>query len=294
MAEGNLIELIKILRERTGAGLMDCKTALIENDNDLDKATDWMREKGLAKVAKKADRIAAEGLAITKACPKCGKVVILEVNCETDFVSSSEAFHAFADELASKLLAEEPESVEAANEKISDLVSDATMKMGEKISLRRFTIIHPEADEEIGTYIHMGGKIAVAVVLEHKDNELAKQLAMHIAANNPSYISLNDVPSEVIEHEREVQVEAAKNDEKLAGKDPAVLAKIIDGKVKKTFTELSLLDQAFLMDDTKTVGQVLNEKNNRVLKFVRYQVGEGIEKRQDDFASEVMKEVNNK
>ncbi len=292
MAEGNSIELIKLLRERTGAGLMDCKTALAENDNDLDKACDWMRERGLAKAAKKADRIAAEGLAITKTCPKCGKVVILEANCETDFVSSSDAFHEFVDKLASNLIALEPASVEEATEKSADLFSDATVKMGEKIVLRRFETIHPEGEQAIYTYIHMGGKIAVVCVLEHKDDEFGKQIAMHIAANSPQYVSLNDVPSEVRSHEREVQLEAAHNDEKLAGKTEEMVNKVVDGKVNKYFAEIALESQPFLMDDSKNVGQVLKEHNNSVIKFVRYQVGEGIEKRQDDFVNEVMKQVN--
>ncbi|MCD8209893.1 MAG: translation elongation factor Ts [Coprobacillus sp.] len=292
MAEGNSIELIKLLRERTGAGLMDCKNALAANDNDLDKATDWMRENGLAKAAKKADRIAAEGLAVTKTCPKCGKVVILEVNCETDFVSQSETFHDFVDKLSSNLISLEPTSVEEATEKCADLFSDATVKMGEKISLRRFETIHPEGEEAIATYIHMGGKIAVACVLAHKDEEFGKQIAMHIAANSPSYVSLSDVPDDVREHEREIQLEAAKNDEKLAGKSLEMINRVVEGKVNKTFTEMALECQPFLMDDSKNVGQVLKEHNNAVLKFVRYQVGEGIEKKKDDFVSEVMKEVN--
>lgn len=291
MADNNLIELIKVLRERTGAGLMDCKGALLNNDLDLDKACDWLREKGLAKAAKKADRIAAEGLTAIKGCEKCGKYVILEVNCETDFVAKSDPFKEFVDEIASKVLMDEPKSIEEARELTQDLLTNATVKMGEKFSLRRFEIIKKEAGQEVGTYIHMGGKIASLVVLEKEDAELARQLAMHIAANSPLYIAEIDVPSDIVAHERSVQLEAAKNDEKLANKPQPVLEKIIEGKVKKIFSEMTLSDQTFLMDDTKTIEQVLAEKKNKVVKFIRYQVGEGIEKRKDDFANEVMKEM---
>ena len=281
------IDLIKQLRDRTGAGLMDCKGALLANDGDLDKATDWLREKGLAKAAKKADRIAAEGLALAVTCPKCGKTVVLEINCETDFVAKGEAFHKLVEDVAQVILKNEPKDVEAAKALTVDLFTDATVKMGEKFDLRRFTILQKE-DHVIGTYIHMGGKIAVAVLLDNANDEVAKQIAMHIAANNPQYNTVEDVPADVREHELNVQREAAKNDEKLANKPAQVLDKILEGKINKYFAELTLEAQPFLMDDSKTVGQFLKEKGHKVLKFVRYQVGEGIEKRKDDFASEVM------
>ncbi|MCD8203539.1 MAG: translation elongation factor Ts [Coprobacillus sp.] len=292
MADSNLIELIKLLRERTGAGLMDCKGALEANDLDLDKACDWLREKGLVKVANKADRIAAEGLALTSTCPKCGKVAIYEVNCETDFVSSSDAFKSFAGEIGSNLLANEPSDPESAMKGMESLFSDATVKIGEKLSLRRFEIIHPEGETGIYTYIHMGGKIAVALVLAAKDDELGKQLAMHVAANSPKYVKMEDIPADVLSHEKDIQLEAAKNDPKLSSRPPEMLSKIIDGKVSKIFQEVTLSEQPFLMDDTKTVGEVLKEKNNSVLHFVRYAVGEGIEKKQDSFVEEVMNQVN--
>ena len=286
MAE-SLIDLIKVLRDRTGAGLMDCKGALLANDCDLDKATDWLREKGLAKAAKKADRIAAEGLALVVKCPKCGTVVVLEVNCETDFVAKGDAFRAFVENIAGVLLHNRPATVEQAKELTQDLFADATVKMGEKFDLRRFEFIEDEGNV-IGSYIHMGGKIAVAVSLDKGDAELAKDLAMHIAANNPQYLTMNDVPADAREHEMSVQKEAAKNDEKLANKPAPVLEKILEGKINKYFAEMTLEAQPFLKDDSKTVGQLLSEKGVKVLKFVRYQVGEGIEKRKDDFAAEVM------
>ena len=290
MAE-SLIDLIKVLRDRTGAGLMDCKGALLANDCDLDKATDWLREKGLAKAAKKADRIAAEGLALAVKCPKCGKVVVVEVNCETDFVAKGDAFRQLVEDVAEVIRKNEPATLEEAKELTTGLFTDATVKMGEKFDLRRFEIIHPEAGNNIGTYIHMGGKIAVAVLLDKGDDELAKDLAMHIAANNPQYVTMSDVPADVREHEMSVQKEAAKNDEKLANKPAPVLEKILEGKINKYFAEMTLEAQPFLKDDSKTVGQLLSEKGVKVLRFVRYQVGEGIEKRKDDFAAEVMSQA---
>ena len=289
MAE-SLIDLIKVLRDRTGAGLMDCKGALLANDCDIEKATDWLREKGLAKAAKKASRIAAEGLALAVRCEKCGKTVVLEVNCETDFVAKGDAFRALVEAVADVILKKDPKDVEEAKALTTDLFTDATVKMGEKFDLRRFTVLNPE-DNVIGSYIHMGGKIAVAVLLDKGDAEFAKQLSMHIAANNPQYLTVNDVPADVREHEMNIQKEAAKTDEKLANKPAPVLEKILEGKINKYFAEMTLEAQPFLLDDSKTVGQVLKEKGIKVLSYVRYQVGEGIEKRKDDFASEVMSQV---
>ena len=287
-----LIDLIKQLRDRTGAGLMDCKAALLNNDEDLDKATDWLREKGLAKAAKKADRIAAEGLALTETCEKCGKTVILEVNCETDFVAKGDAFKELVTNVAGEILKNEPKDVDAAKELTTGLFTDATVKMGEKFDLRRFEVIE-KGNNFVYTYIHMGGKIAVAVVLDKEDAELGKGIAMHIAANNPAYLDTNAIGADAIEHETKIQLEAAKQDPKLAGKPEEMLKKIIGGKVSKYFAEMVLVEQPYLMDTEsgKKVGQVLQEKGTKVLKYVRYQVGEGIEKRKDDFASEVMSQV---
>ena len=287
-----LIDLIKQLRDRTGAGLMDCKAALLNNDEDLDKATDWLREKGLAKAAKKADRIAAEGLALTKTCEKCGKTVILEVNCETDFVAKGDAFKALVDNVAGVILEKGAKDVEEAKALTTDLFTDATVKMGEKFDLRRFEVVE-KGNNFVYTYIHMGGKIAVVVVLDKEDAELGKGLAMHIAANNPSYLNTEAIGADAIEHETKIQLEAAKQDPKLAGKPEEMLKKIIGGKVNKYFAEMVLVEQPYLLDTEsgKKVGQVLQEKKVNVLKYVRYQVGEGIEKRKDDFASEVMSQM---
>lgn len=288
----SLIDLIKVLRDRTGAGLMDCKSALLANGEDVDKAADWLREKGLAKAAKKASRIAAEGLALTKVCPSCGKTVIIEVNCETDFVAKGDDFHNLVDNVAGLILKNDCKNVEEAKALSENLFADATVKMGEKFDLRRFAVVTKEEGTTLASYIHMGGKIAVVVKLNGGSEELAKQIAMHVAANNPSYISLKDVPSDAIEHERGIQVESAKQDPKLANKPAEVLNKILDGKINKYFSEQCLLAQPFLMDDSKSVEQVLKEAGASVNTFIRYAVGEGIEKRVDDFASEVMKEVN--
>ena len=291
MADKISVELIKQLRDRSGAGLMDCKAALAASDCDLDKASDWLREKGLAKAAKKASRIAAEGLALTKVCEKCGKTVILEVNCETDFVAKGDAFREFVEAIASVILKNDPATVEEARALCENLFTDATVKMGEKFDLRRFVVLPKEEGQGIYTYIHMGGKIAVALVLDKEDAELGKGIAMHVAANNPQYLSTNDIPGDAVAHEKAVQLEAAKNDEKLANKPAEMLNKIIDSKVNKYFAEMVLLSQPYLLDDSKTVEKALSEKGAKVVKYVRYQVGEGIEKRQDDFAAEVMSQV---
>lgn len=289
----SLIDLIKILRDRTGAGLMDCKAALLANGEDLDKAFDWLREKGIAKAAKKSDRIAAEGLALAKTCKECGKTVVLEVNCETDFVAKGDAFRELVDNLAEVIMKQNPATVEEVKALTADLFADATVKMGEKFDLRRFTLLENADGQFVYSYVHMGGKIAVALVLGKEDAELGKGLAMHIAANNPTYLTTADIGADAIEHETKIQLEAAKNDEKLAGKPEEMLRKIIGGKVNKYFAEMVLVEQPYLMDTEsgKKVGQILEEKKVKILKFVRYQVGEGIEKRQDDFAAEVMSQI---
>lgn len=280
------IELIKVLRDRTGAGMMDCKAALDATNNDVDKACDWLREKGIAKQAKKADRIAAEGLAlITK---KDNRVVVTEVNCETDFVAKSDAFKELVLSINEILLDKTPATVEEANDLCSTLFTDATVKLGEKLSLRRFEIVNATEGQGIGSYVHMGGKTAVVTVLEHDDPELAKDLALHVCANSPKYITLESVDEEALAKERALQEESVHNDEKLKNKPEAALKNIIDGKVRKVFSEVTLLEQEFVKDPSKTVKDILKERNNSVVRFVRYSVGEGLEKRVDNFAEEVM------
>ena len=286
----SMIELIKELRDRTGAGMMDCKRALEASDEDVEKAIDWLRQKGIAKAQAKASRIAAEGLASVKV--EGNKAVILEINCETDFVSKGEKFHKLVDDVVAVTLKEQPACINCAREATKSLFTDATVSMGEKLDYRRFELVEKKAEEGFGAYIHMGGKIAVLVKLAKEDAELAKGLAMHIAANAPKFVSEADIPAEAMAHEKAIQVELMKQDEKLANKPADMLDQIANRKVQKVLSESTLSAQVYLLDGEKSVGQVLKEKGNSVVSFIRYAVGEGIEKRQDNFAEEVMKEAN--
>lgn len=286
----NVIELIKVLRDRTGAGMMDCKKALMETDCDVEKAVEWLREKGIAKVAKKASRIAAEGL--THVVVNGNEALILEINSETDFVSKSDAFKNLVVEVANVVLASKPADIEAAKALTQDIFTNATIKIGEKLDFRRFELVTKSDDQTFGSYIHMGGKISVLVVENGANAEVAKGLAMQIAANNPQYITTSDIPAEAIEKEKAVQMEAAKNDEKLKDKPEQALVKIIEGKVNKIFAESVLVKQDYLLDPSQKVEQVLTSNKISVAKFVRYQVGEGIAKREENFAEEVAKQIN--
>lgn len=285
----SMIELIKELRDRTGAGMMDCKKALEASSQDVEKAIDWLREKGIAKAQAKASRIAAEGLA--GVLVKGDKAIIAEVNCETDFVSKGEKFHKLVDDVLEATLSNGSKDLETAKEVTKPLFTDATVSMGEKLDYRRFDVVAKSGSQCFGSYIHMGGKIATLVLLDKEDAELAKGLAMHIAANAPKYISEADIPQDVIEHEKAIALETAKADPKLAGKPEQMLQGIVNGKVKKVLSESILLSQSYLLDGEKSVAQVLKEKGANVAKFVRYAVGEGIEKRQDNFADEVLREI---
>lgn len=285
------VQLIKELRELTGAGMMDCKKALEANEGDIEKAKDWLREKGITTVAKKSSRIAAEGKTNVLVCENCGKALIIEINAETDFVSIGEPFAMLVDEVSKLILHNEIQTLEEAQAVTNDLFIDATIKMGEKITLRRFEIITLADGQAFGNYSHMNGKISVLLVLNKENAEAAKGLAMHIAANNPTYIDASDISSEEYEHELNIQVAAAKNDESLAKKPDNILKQIVGGRVKKHFSESTLSEQTYLLDDTKTVGQFLKENGLVITKFVRYQVGEGIEKREENFADEVAKQM---
>ena len=286
----NVIELIKVLRDRTGAGMMDCKKALMETDCDVEKAVEWLREKGIAKVAKKASRIAAEGL--THVVVNGNEALILEINSETDFVSKSDAFKNLVVEVANVVLASKPANIEAAKALTQDIFTNATIKIGEKLDFRRFELVTKSDDQRFGSYIHMCGKISVLVVENGANAEVAKGLAMQIAANNPQYVTTSDIPAEAIEKEKAVQMEAAKNDEKLKDKPEQALVKIIEGKVNKIFAESVLVKQDYLLDPSQKVEQVLTSNKISVAKFVRYQVGEGIAKREENFAEEVAKQMN--
>ena len=288
---------VKELREKTGAGMLDCKNALTECDGDMDRATDWLREKGIAKSVNKASRIAAEGL--SKVVLDGNKACLVEVNSETDFVAKNEQFLKLVDDCASTLLKSNAKSLEEAlalecdGETLNDKLVNATATIGEKIALRRFEIIEKNDDEIFGSYIHMGGKISSLVVCKGGDDELAHYMAMQVASMSPTYVSSADMPAEIVEHERAVQTEIAKNDESLAGKPENVMAGIIEGRISKSLKEMCLVDQEYFLDTSKKVAQVLKDNNCEVLKFSKYLVGEGMEKREDNFAEEVAKQMGN-
>ncbi|ABV62231.1 MULTISPECIES: translation elongation factor Ts [Bacillus] len=286
-------QLVKELRQKTGAGMMDCKKALTETDGDIDKAIDLLREKGIAKAAKKADRIAAEGLTLIKTDGNTG--VILEVNSETDFVAKNEGFQSLLNELADHLLAAKPATIEEAHASkmengstVEEHITSAIAKIGEKITLRRFSVITKEDNAAFGSYLHMGGRIGVLAVLNGTtDEELARDIAMHVAAVNPKYISRDQVSEEEANREREVLTQQALQE----GKPENIVAKMVEGRLNKFFEEICLLDQAFVKNPDEKVKQVVAAKNASIQTYVRYEVGEGIEKRQDNFAEEVMSQV---
>lgn len=288
-------QLVKELREKTGAGMMDCKKALTECDGDIEKSIDWLREKGIAKAAKKSDRIAAEGL--TRAAVSGDTAVIFEVNSETDFVAKNEQFLGLLDAIQGILINEKPATDEAAlacggAETIADLATAATATIGEKISFRRCAVIEKTEGEFFGAYMHMGGKISAIAKLKGNENaEVAKNIVMQIASMNPSYVTRDEMPAEVVEHERKVQTEIVKNDEKLAGKPEKVLAGIIEGKISKNLKDLCLVEQEYFLEPDKKVAQYLKENGVEIVNFVRFAVGEGIEKREDNFAEEVMSQA---
>ena len=288
-------QMVKELRERTGAGMMDCKKALTHTDGDMEKAIDYLRENGIAKAAKKADRVAAEGL--TYILSNDQAAVILEVNSETDFVAKNDHFKTLIQNLAKHILTEKPNTVEAAakqkmesGETVAEYINNAISTIGEKISLRRFTLVEKSANETFGTYLHMGGRIGVLTVLEGGTEEVAKDVAMHIAAVNPKYVSRDQVQADEIEREREVLTQQALNE----GKPENIVEKMVTGRINKFYEEICLIEQAFVKNPDEKVGQVVSKAGATVKMFVRYEVGEGIEKRQDNFAEEVMNQVRGK
>lgn len=283
---------VKELRELTGAGMMDCKKALTECEGDTKKAIDWLREKGIAKAAKKEGRIAAEGLA--KILIEGNKAVVLEVNSETDFVAKNDRFLALLDEAAKAIFNSNAKTVEealalpTAEGTLNDSFIGAVAVIGEKITLRRFEIVEKSDDELFGSYTHQGGRIvAVTVVKGTADAQVAKNMAMQVASMNPTYVSRNEMPQDVVAHEREVQEGIMANDPSLANKPEKVKAGIIEGRVSKSLQDMCLVDQEYFLDTNLKCGQYLKENNAEVVKFVKYIVGEGIEKKQDDFAAEV-------
>ncbi|MGB4985738.1 MAG: translation elongation factor Ts [Erysipelotrichaceae bacterium] len=288
--------MVKELREKTGAGMMDCKKALTENDGDFEKSVDWLREKGIAKAAKKQSRIAAEGL--TKVVVEGNKAVIIEINSETDFVAKNEQFLELLDTVANALVNSDATSLEEANQvvvngaTIDEIITTATATIGEKISFRRFEIVSKNDSQVFGSYMHFGGKISVITVLDNGNDEIAKDMAMQIASMNPSYVSRSDVDASFIEHERSVQEGIAANDESLKSKPENVLKGIIEGRISKTLQEICLVDQIYFKDPSMKVSKYLADNKTNVLSFVRYAVGEGIEKREENFAEEVAAQLS--
>ena len=275
--------LVKELRERTGAGMLDCKKALVETDGDIELAIENMRKSGQAKAAKKAGRIAAEGVILTKIS---GNVAtMMEVNCETDFVARDEGFLAFGKKLVDVASANNINDMETLNaaeldgETVQAVRDTLVAKIGENISPRR--VINVEGDN-LGAYVH-GGRIGVIAILNGGDEELAKDVAMHVAAASPQFVKPEDVPAEVVAKEKEIQIDIAVQ----SGKPADIAEKMVTGRMKKFTGEISLTGQAFVKDPSQTVGQLLASKNAYVINFVRFEVGEGIEKKEEDFAAEV-------
>ena len=285
--------LVKELREITGAGMMDCKKALVECNGDIDKSIDYLREKGISKAAKKADRIAAEGL--SNIYINGNNAVVVEVNSETDFVAKNEEFKAMVDKIGNAILNSEAKTVEEALQlnidgtTVNDLIVNETATIGEKLSLRRFEKVTKQNDEVFGSYLHMGGKISSLVVIKGDNEEVAKDVAMQAAAMRPEYIDKDEVPTDVIEHEKNILKEQALSE----GKPQEFVEKIITGRLEKFFADVCLVLQTFVKDSDLTVQQYLDKNNSKVVSLVRYEVGEGIEKRNDNFAEEVRSQLNN-
>ncbi len=284
--------LVKDLREKSGAGMMDCKKALAECDGNIDAAMDYLREKGIAKAEKKGSRIAAEGLA--NIYIDGDKAVILEVNSETDFVSKNEEFTSMIDTIGNSILKSDATNLESALEvstgegTVNDLIIAKTAKIGEKLSLRRVEIVKKNADEVFGAYLHMGGKIAVLTILKGANEEIAKDVSMQAAAMKPSYVFISDVPESVVAREREVLKEQSMNE----GKPADIAEKMVEGRIKKFYKEICLAEQAFIKDGDISVNTYVTNNGGEILKMVRYEVGEGMEKRCENFAEEVMNQVN--
>lgn len=285
------------LRQATGAGVLDCKKALTETDGDMEKAVDYLREKGIAKAAKKASRIAAEGIVSAKIEGNVG--VLVEVNCETDFVANGDKYRAFVDGIADYVVKNDVKDAEALIEAKSQETVEAIATIGEKIAIRRF-VKYTTDGGVLESYIHMGGKVGVLVELEgctcEKAHELAHDVALQIAAAKPLYLEASEVPAEVLEHEKEILKVQALNE----GKPVAIVDRMVEGRVKKYYDEFCLLNQAFIKDPSITIQQLVNNvgkemgKTLKIKRFTRFEMGEGLEKKNEDFAAEVAAQMNNK
>lgn len=279
------------LRKKSGAGIMDAKKALVASDGDMDKAMDWLREKGIAKAAKKSDRIAAEGL--TNIAVDGNTAVIVELNSETDFVAASDPFKESLADVTKVLLGNKPADLDAAlasktaNGTLNDDLISTTQKTGEKVSLRRFAFVNKEDGDNFGVYLHQGGRIAALVVLQGADEETAKDVAMHVAAVNPEFMTREEVPADRLAHEREVFKEETLNE----GKPEKIVDKIVEGRLNKFLSQICLADQDFVKDPDVTVAEYVESKGGKLKSFIRYEVGEGIEKKQSDLAAEVKEQL---
>ena len=288
---------VMTLRDKSGAGMLDCKKALTDADGDMEKAAELLRERGIAKAVKKESRIAAEGAVGAYVCPECGVGVLLEINCESDFVSKGDKFQGIVASVAKVIAQNKPADVEAlnacaiGNETVKDYITSNTAVIGEKISIRRFEVY--ETSGKIETYIHMGGKVGVMVDATDfvaGSEETLHDIALQIAASKPSYITEEEVPAEVIAKDKEIMLVQMQNDEKNSKKPKEILEKIVMGKMGKFYSENCLLKQPFVKDDSMTVAQVIGNKF-KVARFVRWEMGEGIEKKSEDLSEEVAKQV---
>lgn len=283
--------LIKELRDLSGAGLMDCKKALEASNNDIDEAIDYLRKKGISKAAKKADRVAAEGLSTVVIDGNNASIV--EVNCETDFVAKNEKFVNLVNKIAELIVKNDVKTMEEAMSlsteegTLNDTIVNFTATIGEKISFRRFARLSKIDSQNFGSYIHMGGRIAVLTLLEGADEETAKDVSMHAAAMRPSYVKREDVPAEEVERETSVLKEQAMNE----GKPAEIAEKMVNGRINKFYKEICLEEQDFVKDSDMTVGAFVKSKNGSIVNMVRFEVGEGIEKKEENFAEEVMNQI---
>lgn len=286
--------LVKELRVRTGAGMMDCKKALVAVEGDMEKAVDFLREKGLAAAAKKASRIAAEGVVASYVADGSKIGAIVEINCETDFVAKTDNFKDLVNKIAAHIVVTKPADVDALlaskidGQSVADLITASIAKIGEKISLRRFALYEAAEGGLVAAYIHGGGKIGVLVELKGGNAVVGKDIAMQVAAANPGYLNRNQVPAAILDHEKEVLSEQAKNE----GKPAKIIEKMVNGRINKFYKEVCLVDQPFVKDPDITIAKLLQANKAEVIAFSRFQMGEGIEKRKEDFAAEVMAQVN--
>ena len=283
--------LVKELREKTGAGMLDCKKALEATNGNIDEAIDWLREKGISKAAKKADRIAAEGVAAILV--EGNDAVILEMNSETDFVAKNDEFKELVNGTLKTILNSDAKTLEDVlnlpyeNGTINDFIVAKTAKIGEKLSLRRFAKVNKKDTESFGEYIHMGGKIAVLIVTEGTDSVVAKDIAMHTAAMRPTYVSIENVPADVLEKEKNVLKEQAMNE----GKPAEIAEKMVQGRINKFYKEICLEEQPFVKDGDINVKTYAKNNGGKIVAMYRYEVGEGMEKREENFAEEVAKQM---